>query len=536
MALLAAGAVAGCRVTPVAPQQPPTVKVAVAVEAEGDRALRLSGTIEAERSTALSFSVPGTIQEVRAADGARVVRGRVLARLDPRTFQDAVGIAELKVEQAEDAARRLEPMHRNGTIPDIKWVEVDTGLRQARLALSMAKKSLEDTVLRAPQDGVVARRLVEPGGTALPGSPAFVLVQSRTMLATAPLPEREVATVRVEIAESVTTASITAIQPVFVGGRIANGHELAVLGVEIAREGVAMARRDAVARVEEKYWRLLQVAEKERTLATYQELLQTLQRQADDAVRGGLATRNDSLEVEVQRKKAEIDRLRLESGLRLAARDLRRQLGLPAGDSIALEDSLDVPVEPVEAEAPDREREQGPDRRPEVRQLERAVKAEALQTALKEGERLPTLSVGATALHHRVSGLEPYDGLLAFATVSIPLSGIWEGAHASAAQREKERIARTRLADARDAIRLEIEKRRDDLWTAWRAVAVAEAAVRQAEVNLLEERDRYQGVLSTVADLPEAQVLLRQAHDLQTESRTEYGLARSSYRRAMGNP
>lgn len=208
LALLAAGAVAGCRVTPAAPQQPPTVKVAVAVEAEGDRALRLSGTIEAESSTALSFSVPGTIQEVRAADGARVVRGRVLARLDPRTFQDAVGIAELKVEQAEDAARRLEPMHRNGTIPDIKWVEVDTGLRQARLALSMAKKSLEDTILRAPQDGVVARRLVEPGGTALPGSPAFVLVQSRTMLATAPLPEREVATVSVGQRARVAVAAL----------------------------------------------------------------------------------------------------------------------------------------------------------------------------------------------------------------------------------------------------------------------------------------------------------------------------------------
>ncbi len=112
------------------------------MEAEGGRVLRLSGTIEAERSAALSFGVPGTIQEVRAADGARVVRGRVLARLDARTFQDAVGIAGLEVERAEDAARRLEPMHRNGTIPDIKWVEVDTGQRQARLALSMAKKSL----------------------------------------------------------------------------------------------------------------------------------------------------------------------------------------------------------------------------------------------------------------------------------------------------------------------------------------------------------------------------------------------------------
>ena len=338
---------------------------------------------------------------------------------------------------------------------------------------------------------------------------------------------------RQELAKRVTTGSVVAVQPLFAGGRIVNGSRLADLGVEIAREGAGIARRDAVAEAEEKYWRILQLAEKERTLTAYQGLLEALQRQADGAVQSGFATRNDSLKVSVQRQKAEVDRLRLESGMRLAARDLRRHLGLPAADAIALADGLAEPEEPV---APAQEREQGVDRRPEVRQLGRAVRAEGLQAALKRGEMLPSLSLGVAAMHNRVSGLEPYDDLLVFATVSVPLSGLWEGAHATAAQREKERIAETRLAEAREKIRLEIEKRWDDLWTAWRAVAVAEAAVEQAEVNLREERDRYQGGLVALSDLLEAQVLLHQAQDQRTDARTEYWLERSAYRRAIGEP
>ena len=338
---------------------------------------------------------------------------------------------------------------------------------------------------------------------------------------------------KMEMAEQITSASLSAVQPLFAGGRIVNANRLAALGVEVARESAGMARRDAVAQAEEKYWRILQLREKARTLATYQALLGELQKQADDAVRGGIATRNDPLKVAVQRKKAEVDRLRLENGLRLAARDLRRHLGLPEGDRIALADGLVPPEAPF---AQPEERAQGPDRRPEFRQLERAVQAEALQAALKRGEMLPTLSVGAAAMHNRVSGLQPFDDLLVFATVNVPLSGLWEGYHTTGAQREKERVAELRLADTQEKIRLEIEKRWDDLWAAWQAVSVAEATIEQAEVNLREERDRYQGGLVTFSDLLEAQVLLHQAEDQRTDAWTEYWLQRTAYRRAIGEP
>lgn len=336
---------------------------------------------------------------------------------------------------------------------------------------------------------------------------------------------------KVEAAKTVNSAALTAVQPVFAGGRIVNANRLAAVGVEVAQEGTGIARRDALARVEEGYWRILQLQEKERTLAAYQSMLHQFQRRADDAVRSGLSTKNDSLKVTVQQQKAAVDRLRLESGLRLSARDLRREMGLPEGDTLALAEGLAEPDEPISRAE---ERAAGLERRAEVRQLQRAIEAQSLLVALKRGEMLPSVSVGAAAISNHVSGMKDYNDLLVFASVSVPLTGIWENAHTSAAEREKQRVAETRLADAQQRIRLEIEKRWDDLWAAWQAVAAARKAVEQAKLNLREERDRYDGGLVTFSDLLEAQVLLHQAQDQETDARTDYWVQYTGYQRAIG--
>lgn len=188
-----AGGVAGCaKPKPLPPLPPPTVVTVKATKGESVRSLRLSGTLEAERSVQVSFAVPGTIEQVMAKEGDVVKRGQVLARLSARSYQDSLGIAKAKADQAEDAYRRLEPMHRNHTLPEIKMVEVDTGRAQARLALSMARKNVEDTVLRAPEAGVVAKRHLEAGANAAPGVPVYTVVRTQTLLATASVPEKEV--------------------------------------------------------------------------------------------------------------------------------------------------------------------------------------------------------------------------------------------------------------------------------------------------------------------------------------------------------
>lgn len=334
------------------------------------------------------------------------------------------------------------------------------------------------------------------------------------------------------LAERVDAVVVSAVQPVFTGGRIVNGNRLAALGVTVARDRGALARRDALAQTEEKYWRLVGLTEKERTLRAYEGLLATLEAQASDAVAAGLATSNDLLKVSLRRRQTEVDRLRLESGLHLAARDLRRHIGLPEADTIALADS--TPPAPVDPCPLADQRMEGAKRRLEIRLLEWAVKAEQLQTSIAIGAALPTVSVGAEWFRYDISGIGAESESFVFGMVSVPISGAWKGTHETLAQREKVRAAEVRLADARELIGLDIDKSWDELRASWLAVDVAEAAVEQAEVNLKEESDRHESGLTTLSDLLEAQVLQHQALEQRIDARSEFWLKRSAYLRAVG--
>ena len=203
------------------------------------------------------------------------------------------------------------------------------------------------------------------------------------------------------MADKANVLLVSAVQPVFAGGRVVNGNRLAALGVEIARDKEAIAKRDAVAKVEDKYWQLLALAEKRRTLDAYDTLLAALERRVGDGRASGVVSNNDLLKVRLKRSESTVDRGRLESGLRLSAQDLRRHLGLPDDTILALADSLGTPEDPA---AWGGEGAGALDRRVEIHLLERAARAEELQADIKRGAMLPTVSVGANVLRTDLGG------------------------------------------------------------------------------------------------------------------------------------
>lgn len=199
---------AGCHRDAVEPLPPQVVETAPVERLASARELRMSGTIEAERSTALSFAVPGTVEQVLVDVGQTVQRGQVVARLTPTSYDHALGIATAAAERAQDVVQRLEPMHQRKTVPDVKWVEAQTLLLGAEHAVEIARKNLADTVLHAPEHGVIAHRNIEPGATVAPGIPAFQMVQTRIVRAIAPVPENQVARVHVGQAARVTVGAL----------------------------------------------------------------------------------------------------------------------------------------------------------------------------------------------------------------------------------------------------------------------------------------------------------------------------------------
>ena len=150
------------------------------------------GMVEESVAVSLAFSSMGTIEQVTVSEGQRVQKGQLLATLNTATAEDSYRMMLSKLQQAQDAYDRLAKLHEKGSIPEIQFIEVETGLQQAKSMTSVAKKNLDDCQLFAPRDGVIASRSVEIGSNVMPGIEAFKLVSVNKVNVKIPVPESEI--------------------------------------------------------------------------------------------------------------------------------------------------------------------------------------------------------------------------------------------------------------------------------------------------------------------------------------------------------
>lgn len=158
----------------------------------------------------LSPRVSGIVREVRVEVGQRVSKGQPLLTLDGRIYQARVSEAQAAVakrrEELADARRDLGRTQELYDRTVIATSELDQAklrdararaqLAEARARLTQEGKDLEDTVLRAPFDGVVVARLAEPGQNVVVGlqpQPLITFARAGEMVAKVQLSEGQIA-------------------------------------------------------------------------------------------------------------------------------------------------------------------------------------------------------------------------------------------------------------------------------------------------------------------------------------------------------
>lgn len=189
--------ITGCnKATETLISEPAPVLVQQAVPVQALEYSAYSGTIEESETIPLSFASVGTVAEVLVAEGQAVKKGQLLARLDTTTFKSAYEMSYALEQQAKDAYNRLTPMYKNGNLAEVKYVEVETGLMQARAAAAIARKTLQDCNLYATTDAVVGKRSINPGMIAMPNVTSITLVKISHVFAKVAVPEGEISSVK----------------------------------------------------------------------------------------------------------------------------------------------------------------------------------------------------------------------------------------------------------------------------------------------------------------------------------------------------
>jgi outer membrane protein len=331
--------------------------------------------------------------------------------------------------------------------------------------------------------------------------------------------------------KSGTIGMVTAVQPIFAGGRILNGNKLASLGEEASGYKNSLARNEVLLRSEEQYWLIYSLSDKLSTIRAYEVLLDRLSNQVEDAYASGLTMKNDVLKVKLKKSGVLLNKTKLESGKKLATMAFCQYLGIPY-------DSLLTLLTPLDAnEPPDvyySEKTDAVEKRPEYLLLRAGVRSEELQRRMKLGEYLPQAGIGVAGVYMKLDDAKERKLGLVFGTLSIPISGWWEASHALGEQSAKVQIAENNLKDNTELLLLQIEKCWQDLNVPYKQVLLCAEAKNEAEENLTLNQNSYENGLTSVGDLLEARALLQQANDHLTDARAAYRNHLVEYLQATG--
>ena len=328
---------------------------------------------------------------------------------------------------------------------------------------------------------------------------------------------------------------VTALQPVYMGGKIVAGNQLAKVGVEAAKLQTQITERDLLEQVEESYWLVVGLTEKQNTLQTYTALLDTVHRTVQSAVNAGLALQTDLLQVELRQSEIHRTQIQLDNGLALAKRALWQSIGKTYPDQMG-EGLNNIRFESIHADSTLQACGrsgvyscEGEGRSWESSLLSLQVRAAELQRRMTIADALPQVAVGA---HYGYSNMQANflrDGLgsktgngAVFVSVSVPLTDWWETGHKIRESNIALSQARLQEQHTNELLNLRTQQAYDNMIESYLLISENRHALDIARENYRLSGVNYRAGMGTITDLLTAQTALLQAENNLTDALISY--------------
>lgn len=355
-------------------------------------------------------------------------------------------------------------------------------------------------------------------------------------------------------------AAVSAVQPIYMGGRIINGNKLAKLGIEAAELKHVVKEKEVLQKVTECYWQLATVKYNLRTIEAAEKQIAAVKTRIQDLVDAGVITRNALLQVRLREQELASTRVKLENGDQLLRLLLAQQIGVIDKEIDIVLQEMDVTPElPVFDNS-------ASNTRTELQLANAAIEAERLKVRMERGKLLPMLGVGVAGFrlaanlssidsHLSVNSTGPLAEIapdmaskdfdmsyqpkksknigMAFATLSIPISQWWGGTHAVRRQKARQLQAEITYDDAKEKLAIDNRSAYLKVIEAHKQIGIARTSVEEAEENLRIHTEQYQTGTITISELLDAETLNRKAHDQLSSSVADYQIRLADYQRKV---
>jgi len=325
------------------------------------------------------------------------------------------------------------------------------------------------------------------------------------------------------------TASISVAMPIYAGGQIVNGNKLAKLGKEVSVYQKKMTTDEVLIKTEELFWTLQYLNGKEKTIQSYQLMLDSLSRDVNNYNQAGLAQRNDLLKVQLKQNELNTNLAKLQNGIELTKRALCQHIGLTYDPMLVFKAKPLFLTTSTELTNPS----QMVQNRTEYQLLNKAVEAQRLQKKMAIGEYLPQVALVGTGFTYDAMENNSSNAL-AMVSVSIPISDWWGGSHKIKRQNIEMEKAKSALNENTELMILQIRKAENEVQETEYQIQVSQQSVEQAMENLRISEDNYESGTIGISDLLEAQAIYQQAVDSYTEALCTLQIKLAKHKQTIG--
>ena len=177
--------------------RPTPVRIQQASEGPAVPPIDTSGIVTNKNEMRLSFKMGGVVRRVHVQEGDVVKRGERLAEIELTEIGAQVEQARQMAEKADRDLKRGENLYADQVISLEQLQDLRTQAAMAAASYRTAQFNMGYSVITAPRDGVVLRKLVEERELVPAGTPVLVFGESaRGYVVRAALADREIVNVK----------------------------------------------------------------------------------------------------------------------------------------------------------------------------------------------------------------------------------------------------------------------------------------------------------------------------------------------------
>lgn len=170
--------------------QPTEVKVATAEYRPFEFLVSATGTIESEYELEIIFETSGYLEKLSIENGQRVKKGQVIGQLQNEKERFALEKAQVSYDKAY-LNYRNDSITRGADISKdvINTFELNSGMKDARINLREAQINLENTIIKAPSDGIIVDLKLKEGSLVSAGKVLCSIYDGKNLTLTAKILE-----------------------------------------------------------------------------------------------------------------------------------------------------------------------------------------------------------------------------------------------------------------------------------------------------------------------------------------------------------